>query len=195
MSKLRVMVFFAMVAVLAGSAFAADTPFLQMNGTADQVALFAAYVVNVPEIGDSDPIRTAFSISNIMSAPEGILDDDDMTTDQGAITFYLFRADGEVFTASTADIDNPEDLGNQQLNEDGELEAGKTWAFYLNELFVGSGGEDDIFTGYMWIVCNFDAAAGTYSTFDPSLGFAQSFKLDPTLGAGFFWGGLPVEVE
>lgn len=195
MSKLRALVFFAMVAALAGSAFAADTPFLQTNGTTDQVALFAAFVVNVPGTDESEPIRTAFTISNIMSAPEGILVDDDMTTDQGAITFYLFRADGEVFTVSTADLDSPEALGNGQLNEDGELEAGKTVAFFINELFAAGGGEDETFTGYMWIVCNFDAAAGTYSQFNADLGFSQAFKLDPVLGAGFFFGGLPVQVE
>lgn len=196
MSKLRAMVLFAIVAALAGSAFAADTAFIQANGTTDQVALFAAYVVNVPAIGASDPIRTAFSISNLMSAPPGLMDFEGMTTEEGAIHFYLFRYDGEMFTVSTSDLDDPETLGNGQLNDDGELDAGETWGFYLNELFDAAGGGDDIFTGYVWIVCDFDAAAGTYSTFDPGLGFAQSFKLDPAMGVlGWMWGGFPAELE
>ena len=194
MSKLRGVVFLAVVAILAGSALATDTAFIQGAATTDQVALFAAFVVNVPAIGeDSAPIRTAFSIGNIMSAPEGLLGGEWMTTDRGVITFFLFRSDGEVRTVSTADIAAPESLGNGVLNEDGELLAGKTLAVFMDEILVAAGGNsDDVFTGYMWVVCDFDAAAGTYTTYHEGIGFAQAFKMDPVLGASFTWGGLPV---
>jgi len=191
------MVFFAIVAALAGSAFAADTAFIQANGTTDQVALFAAFAVNVPEgVLPSGSIRTSFTISNLMSAPEGIVDFSDMTTTSGPIHFFLFSANGAMTAISTADLDNPEGFGNQQLDEDGALGAGKTLAFFMNELAEAAGLEDDIFTGYVWVVCDFDAAAGTYSTFDASQGLAQSFKLDPAVAEGaFFFGGIGVDIE
>ncbi len=198
MSKLRAMVFFAIVAALAGSAFAADTAFIQANGTTDQVALFAAFVVNVPEglTPSGDPIRTSFTISNLMSAPEGLMNFDEMTTVSGPIHFFLFANDGSMTTISTDELDSPEAFGNMQLDEDGALEAGKTLVFFMNELAAAAGLGDDVFTGYMWIVCDFDAAGGTYNTFDAAQGLSQSFKLDPAMAEGaWFFGGIPVDIE
>ena len=56
-------------------------------------------------------------------------------------------------------------------------------------LITGLPEVDNEFTGYGWVIGNFDAIAGTYNVTIFGLGFTQNFELTPTVGPGSL-GGL-----
>ena len=52
---------------------------------------------------------------------------------------------------------------------------------------------DNEFTGYGWIIGNFDAIAGTYNVTIFGLGFTQNFELTPAVGQGGILTGLRIK--
>lgn len=190
MSKVRAIVLFTIVMGVAfGSVAAKDTPFLQADGTTDQVALFVPFLA----FSEGNGIDSALSVSNILGAPEGVLPEG-LNRDEGSIELYIFTADGEVLAMET--VDNS--IGNGVLDDDGELVAGRTWTALLSQILDGVDAlpedPDDVFSGYAWVVANFDAAQGTVTVFFPDFGFAQSMDMQPTITVDNLQGGIPVVV-
>lgn len=191
MSKVRAIVLFTIVIGVAfGTAAAKDTPFLQAQATADQVALFAPFL----SFSDGLDIQSALSVSNVMAAPDGILPATGLSRDEGSIEVYFFTSDGEAIVFETED----NSVGNGVLDDDGELASGRTWTVQLSDILdavdeAPSG--NDIVSGYAWIVCNWDAAQGTSTVFVLGVGFSQSMNLEPTFGSGGALSlGMPVVV-
>ncbi len=190
MSKLRAIVLFTIVIGVAfGTAAAKDTPFLQADGTTDQVALFAPFLAYSGGAG----IDTALSVSNILAAPDGIFPTEGMTRDEGSIEIYIFTSEGEVIAVETED----NSIGNGVLDDEGELKAGRTWTALLSQILDGADAlpeADVVFSGYAWVVANFDAAQGTVTVLFPDLAFTQSLDMQPTITVDNLAGGIPVVV-
>jgi len=190
MSKVRAIVLFTIVIGVAfGTASAKDTPFLQADGTTDQVALFVPFLA----FSEAAGIDSALSVSNILAAPEGIFPEEGLSRDEGSIEIYIFSADGSVVTMETED----NTIGNGVLDDDGELAAGRTWTALLNQILSAADAlpePTEVFAGYAWVVANFDAAQGTATVFFPDFGFAQSMNMEPTITADNLQGGIPVVV-
>jgi hypothetical protein len=190
MSKVRAIVLFTIVIGVAfGTAAAKDTPFLQSDGTTDQVALLVPFLAYSGDVG----IDTALSVSNILGAPDGIFPTEGMTTDEGAIEIYVFTADGEMLAVETED----NTLGNGVLTDDGMLQMGRTWTALLSEVLAAAGALPDpsaVLTGYAWVVADFDAAQGTATVIFPDLAFTQSLDMQPTITVDNLAGGIPVVV-
>ncbi len=191
MSKVRAIVLLTIVIGVAfGTAAAKDTPFLAVQVTTDQVALFVPFV----SFSQGNGVQTALSVSNILAAPDGIFPTTGLSRDEGSIEIYLFEANGDVITFETQD----NSIGNGSLDEEGELRAGHTWTAQLSDILGAADAlptdPNDIFTGYAWVVANFDAAQGTSTVFVLDLGFAQSLNMEPTITAGNLQGGIPVDV-
>ncbi len=190
MSKVRAIVLFTIVIGVAfGTAAAKDTPFLQSDGTTDQVALFVPFLA----FSEGAGINSAFSVSNILEAPDGIFPTEGLSRDEGSIEIYIFTSEGDVLAVETED----NTIGNGVLDDEGELKAGRTWTALLSQILDGVDalpGVDEVFSGYAWIVCNFDAAQGTVTVFFPDFGFAQSMDMQPTITVDNLQGGIPVVV-
>jgi hypothetical protein len=197
MSKLRLILFLTVVLVLAtgmnamaGSKLGTDTaPILQVVGTPEATAVFATLMASLP----SENIDTLISISNTMGVPDfvGAVGEDT----QGSIEFFLWNQDGTLIVYDTAQ--DPE-LGSG-LNADGTLGPGQTYTVFLREILQELGfEEDEFFTGYAWVIANFDAVQGTYNVqfLGANLGFTQNFVFEPTMGVsiGLFGtlGGIPI---
>ena len=142
-------------------------------------ALFAAFLSHRP------PARSSrLTVSNVVVPPG--LQSEFFETGRpsltGALEFYLFGQDGSLWFHST---ENDPGLG-QGLNPFGGLEPGRTFTVELGELLMAAGAEPDRkFDGYLWIVANFDAAAGTCSIIDEGAGGAvRNFDLTPAVGQG-----------
>ncbi len=189
MSKVRAIVLFTIVIGVAfGTAAAKDTPFLVADGTTDQVALFVPFLAYA---GGS--IDSALSVSNILAAPDGILPTEGLSKDKGSIEVYIFTAEGELIAIETED----NTIGNGVLDDEGQLAAGRTWTALLSALLDAAGALPDageVFSGYAWVVCNFDAAQGTATVMFPDFSFAQSMDMQPTITVDNLAGGIPVMV-
>jgi hypothetical protein len=197
MSKLRLILLLTVVLVLATgmNAMAASklgtesAPVLQQAATPEASAVFAALMASLPAAN----IDTLISVSNTMGVPDFV---DPVGEDtQGTIEFFLWNQDGTLITYDTAQ--NP-DLGSG-LNADGTLGPGQTYTVFLREILAELGfEEDEFFTGYAWVIGNFDAVAGTYNIqlLGPELGFTQAFIFEPNVGLsiGVFgtFGGVPL---
>ncbi len=73
------------------------------------------------------------------------------------------------------------------LDELGYLQPCRTYTVRLAEILskiTGLPEVDNEFTGYGWVIGNFDAIAGTYNVTIFGLGFTQNFELTPTVGDG-----------
>lgn len=189
MKKVRVLVFFSMVLALAfsGSAMAAtETVSFQEDAvTTSQTAVFAAFLAWMPNPSDSMMnVDTAISVSNILAAPDGLdsqgaFDFESPGDRSGTVEFFLWNKDGTMY----------------QYESSEELAPGETLTIRLAEILSRATGQDEAdieFTGYGWVVANFDAIAGTYNVTIFGLGFTQNFELLPGLGQGGFFGGIPV---
>jgi hypothetical protein len=189
MNRWRAIVFLTIVMAFAlGTATAKDAPFLQVGGTASQTALLMPFLA----FDADDGIHTALSVSNILAAPEGLLDLTDMNNLSGNIEFYIYRADGHLIKFETTNSTE----GNQVLTSSGRLNPGRTFTISLEEILAAKnelpeGGAS--FVGYGWVVANFDAVQGTVNVFYPDLGFGQALNMEPTFG-GVFLAGIPVEI-
>ena len=154
MNKSRAMLFSAiLLAVVFGGTAMAGTSvsFMAAGHTSEQSAVFASYLVSIPNEDPMMAFDTAISVSNVM-APDGI----DITgayegyNKMGTLEIYLYNRDGEMMMHETS-MDSP---GTGLM--DGMLGPGQTYTVLLSEI-VG----DMEFVGYGWIVGNFDSIAGT----------------------------------
>ncbi|RPJ54041.1 MAG: hypothetical protein EHM23_29770 [Acidobacteria bacterium] len=189
MSKVRAIVLFTIVIGVAfGTASAKDTPFLQSDGTTDQVALFVPFLAFT-----SGSIDSAFSVSNILAAPDGIFPTEGLSRDEGSIEIYIFTSEGGTIVFETED----NTVGNGVLDDDGELKAGRTWTVLLSGILEAADetpDAGDILSGYAWVIANFDAAQGTATVLFPDFDFAQSMDMQPTITVDNLQGGIPVTV-
>ena len=186
MTKVKSILCFSILAVLAfgvnvqasgGDAVA----FSNSSATTTQAAVFAAFLANVTN--DDDPtlsVDTALSISNPMAAPAGALADfyAGHKDTKGTIEIYLWNTDGTAMVYETAA---------------GSLGPGQTYTVRLAEILseitgLPEGDAGNEFTGYGWIVGNFDAIAGTYNVTIFGLGFTQNFHLTPAVGQAGYTG-------
>lgn len=156
--------------------------FLNQSTTTSQSALLVAFASS---IDDGEATSTAISVSNILGVPSGSGFPEGQD-ESGPLSFYLFNNIGTVYTFHTAD--HP-DIGFG-LDLDGNLPPGGTYSVFLHEILQALHPDrvpaDRDFTGYAWIVADFDAAAGTYFNSFPLVGVSQSFQMVPVTG------GLPV---
>ncbi len=109
---------------------------------------------------------------------------------EGTVEVYLWdQAEGELISFETSD----DSIGTGLL-ADGTLAPGGTWTFLLTDLLAAAGWEGD-FTGFGWIVANFDGVAGTHTLIIFDVGFAQAFHALPGMGQGVHgMAGLPVMI-
>ena len=129
-------------------------------------------------------------MSNILGAPAGYLGDkyDAFGDRHGTVEIYLWNRDGTAMMYETG----PDSPG-AGLDESGELWPCRTYTVRLAEILsqiTGLPESDNEFTGYGWIIGNFDAIAGTYNVTIFGLGFTQNFELTPTVGNSI--GGIPL---
>ena len=155
MNKSRAMLFSAVLLTVAfaGTAMAGTSvSFMAAGHTTEQSAVFASYLVSIPNDDPMYAFDTAISVSNVLGAPEGIdvagYGEGDETT--GTLEIYLYNRDGTLMVHETS-MDSP----GHGLT-DGMLGPGQTYTVLLSEI-VG----DAEFVGYGWIVGNFDGIAGT----------------------------------
>jgi hypothetical protein len=190
MSKVRAIVLFTIVIGVAfGNVAAKDEPFLVTVSTTDQVALLVPFLA----YSGANNINSSLSVSNILAAPDGIFPEAGLSRDEGSIEIYIFTAEGDVIAVETED----NSIGNGVLDDDGELAAGRTWAALLSQILDGADAlpePSEVFSGYAWVVCNFDAAQGTVTVTFPDFAFAQSLNMEPTITLGNLQGGIPVNV-
>ena len=155
MNKSRAMLFSAVLLTVAfaGTAMAGTSvSFMAAGHTSEQSAVFASYLVSIPNDDPMYAFDTAISVSNVLGAPEGI----DVAgygegyNKTGTLEIYLYNRDGTMTMHETS-MDSP----GAGLT-DGMLGAGQTYTVLLSEI-VG----DTEFVGYGWIVGNFDGIAGT----------------------------------
>jgi hypothetical protein len=81
------------------------------------------------------------------------------------------------------------------LDEMGYLWPCRTYTVRLAEILskiTGLPANENEFTGYGWVIGNFDAIAGTYSVTIFGLGFTQNFELTPAVGQGGILTGLRI---
>ena len=202
MTKMRSILCFSTLVILAfgvnaqagGDAVAFGTS----QTTTSQAGVFAAFLSRVHSEDADMSSDTAISVSNNLSAPAG-----ELATayaahkdTSGTIEFYLWRRDGTALVAETG----PGFSGNG-LDAMGKLGPGQTYTVLLSELMseitglaVGDTSTESEFTGYGWVIGNFDAIAGTYSVTIFGLGFTQNFELTPVVGeGGTLLGGIQLE--
>lgn len=147
----------------------------------DQSAIFASYLVSLPNEDPDQVIDTLISVSNVLSAPRGVdtaggpYEGD---TRVGTLEIHLYSRDDDQPMVYETKGDSPGD----GLDENGRLAPGQTYTVRLAEIV----GEDSAFIGYGWIVGNFDGIAGT-RTIILGPGMAWHGDLTPKLshlGAG-----------
>ena len=179
MNKSRSMLFSAVLLTVAfgGSAMAGTSvSFMQGAGTGVHSAVFASYLVNIPNEDPSLSFSTAISVSNILMAPAGIHAGGygDKSEEMGTLEFYLYGQDGMVMYKT--------EMGSPGfgLTEDGMLMPGATYTVQLHEI-LDAAGADGMFIGYGWVVANFDAVAGTRTVVNWATGFSQGGDLTPTV--------------
>jgi len=182
MDKLKVVVFVATMIAVACPAFAADAVFLQAETTTRQTAVLATFVAY-----SQSSIETALSVSNLLGTPLGLLPAG-LSDTEGTLELYIYGADGSLTVWESDD----NSVGNGVLDDDGKLGPGKTWTALLGQILDDAGvlpGSDEVFTGYIWVVANFDAVQGTVLNVYPDFGYSQSLSMEPTMGLWF--GGYP----
>ena len=157
MNKSRAMLISAVLLTVAfgGTAMAGSSvSFMAAGHTSSQSAVFASYLVSIPNEDPMYAFDTAISVSNVLMAPDGIDtagygEGYDKT---GALEFHLWHHDGTMMAIVT-DGDSP----GTGLDDDGMLGPGQTYTVLLSELLDPG----DSFVGYGWVVANFDGVAGT----------------------------------
>ena len=174
MNKSRAMLFSAVLLTVAfgGTAMAGTSvSFMAAGHTTEQSAVFASYLVSIPNEDPMLNVDTAISVSNVLMAPDGIhvaggYNGADM---MGTLEIYLYNRDGSMMMHVTS-MESP---GTGLM--DGMLGPGQTYTVLLSELVEGE------FVGYGWVVANFDAVAGTRTVTIFGLGFNQHGDMTPSV--------------
>ena len=163
--------------------------FYTTAGTSSQRAVFAGFLANLPGVD------TAISITNALATPwPNFLPGDFFGggNTRGTVEFYLYEQEGNLTFYETT-TGSP---GSGLDPLDGTLGPGQTYTVLLDELLAAATGVTERtereFVGHAWIVSNFDAVQGTYNVTIFGVGFTQNFALEPTMGTGLLFGGIPV---
>ena len=170
--------------------------FAEEDTTTYYRAVYATYltVISDPNLEDGDQsVDCGLSISNLCSAPGAV---SPLLASQGGptsgkFTLFLYGSDGEeiVYTPQS------DDLG-AGLNPDGTLSEGRTWRVRLAEILADHNGDGDEsklnFSGYGWVMSEFDCLGGTYNNTVFGVGFTQAFEMLPAMGQGGWFGGVPI---
>lgn len=165
--------------------------FLEGDFSTAYRAVFAQFLSVIPNDDPSLSVDSAISVSNVCAAPDVLTSL--VTTGgpkTGRVALYLYDRDGTL----TMYVSNPASPGSG-LNANGALGPGQTWTVRLAEVIAAARGikERQIeFSGYGWVMSEFDCLAGTYSNTIFGLGFTQNFEMLPGMGQGGFIGGLMV---
>jgi hypothetical protein len=186
MTRFRAVLCFFLVAivVLGVNAMAANNrvsthseSFMETAHTTSMTAVYAPFVAAVIADAGPNPIDTAISISNTTDNPGGDNNYYDPMREigpvegtEGGYTIYLFSSDGEIMTWTS-----PDPLG-----------PGMTDSFFLSEVAADVSVEVQSFTGYIWVVADFGAVAGTVTNFWTVFNTSGSYLMQPTMG------GIPV---
>jgi hypothetical protein len=159
-------------------------------------AVFAQYLTVIPDKDLDDgnqSVDCALSISNLCAAPSAVspLLGSQKGPTSGKVTLVLYGADGEVIIYTP----NSDSVG-EGLNPDGTLSEGRTWRVILAEILADHEGRSDLtgvtFSGYGWILSEFDCLGGTYNNTVFGVGFTQAFECLPAMGQGGWFGGVPI---
>lgn len=156
----------------------------EQSETPAQRAIFAVFVASQGQLD------TALSISNTLSAPPGMAQVfEEFPNREGTLEFYFWHASGNLVFYET----EPASPG-AGLTSEGMLRPGQTYRVLLSEILeaanyreiaVELGLDPDEFTGYAWIVANFDGVQGTVTVTDFS-SWSQTAVMQPDLGSTFF---------
>ena len=181
MNKSRAMLFSAVLVTVAfgGTAMAGTSvSFMAGAGTGVQSAVFASYLLNIPSENPMLGFQTAISVSNIMMAPDGVMAGGygDNYQKMGSLEFYLYNNDGSPPVMYETMMGSP----GSGLEDDGTLMPGGTYTVQLHEILEAAGA-DGMFSGYGWVVANFDAVAGTRTVVNWATGFSEGGDLTPTV--------------
>jgi len=159
-------------------------------------AVFAQYLTVIPDSNLDDgnqSVDCGLSISNVCAAPDVVspLIGAQKGPTSGKVTLVLYEADGEVIVY-TPDSDSV----GEGLNADGTLSEGRTWRVLLAQILADHQGIADqsqvSFSGYGWILSEFDCLGGTYNNTVFGVGFTQAFEFLPAMGQGGWFGGIPI---
>lgn len=170
--------------------------FNQEETTTYYRAVFAQYLTVIPDtnLEDGDQsVDCGLSISNLCAAPDAVspLLATQKGPTSGKLTFYLFGGDGEVIIYTPTS-----DSVGEGLNPDGTLSEGRTWRVLLAQILADHRDSDDpsdlAFSGYGWILAQFDCLGGTYNNTVFGVGFTQAFEFLPAMGQGGWFGGIPI---
>ena len=147
-----------------------------------EVATTSQKALLAPFLASTGPIDTGISLSNVLAAPPGIVEEFEarFSNLEGTLEFYFWNSAGELVFYETG----PESPGSG-LSLDGTLAPGQTYTVLLSELLASAGYEETSFAGYAWVVANFDAVQGTANVTDFS-SFTQSTVMQPDIGSSFF---------
>lgn len=215
MRKLRAILFFTALTTLVfgmnamaagggkGTLNTDTVSFLHATGTPTQRAVFAAFLSRVAATTGVAGVDTAISVSNILAVPPatappavtgGVNDLFDVLRNAGnrtgTLEFYLFDRDGTLLFFETG-AGTP----GRGVSATGTLSPGQTYTVLLEEILEKvTGDRNKAFTGYGWVVGNFDGLAGTYNVTIFGVGFTQAFHLEPAMGSGGLFGGVPISV-
>jgi len=159
-------------------------------------AVFAQYLTVIPDTNLEDgnqSVDCGLSISNVCASPSAVaplLASQNGPT-SGRLLLALYDGDGEVIVYRP----DSDDVG-EGLNPDGTLSEGKTWRVLLAQVLADHEGASDLsqveFSGYGWILSEFDCLGGTYNNTVFGVGFTQAFELLPAMGQGGWFGGVPI---
>lgn len=159
-------------------------------------AVFAQYLTVIPDANLDDgnqSVDCGLSISNVCAAPGAVapLIGTQLGPTSGRVTLFLYGGDGDVI------VYKPDsDSVGEGLNPDGTLSEGRTWRVLLAQILADHNGSSDLsqehFSGYAWILSEFDCLGGTYNNTVFGVGFTQAFEFLPGMGQGGWFGGIPV---
>jgi len=189
--------FVSPVAVKAESRVISDAAvFDQEETTTYYRAVFAQYLTVIPDANLEDgnqSVDCGLSISNVCAAPGAVapLIGTQQGPTSGKVTLFLYGGDGEVI------VYKPDsDSVGEGLNPDGTLSEGRTWRVLLAQILADHSGSNDLsqehFSGYAWVLSEFDCLGGTYNNTVFGVGFTQAFEFLPGMGQGGWFGGIPV---
>ncbi len=180
----------------AESAQGSETAVFHQNSTTTYYrAVFAQYLTVIPDANLEDgnqSVDCGLSISNVCNAPDAVspLIGTQEGPTSGKVTLFLYGGDGEVIVYTPHS-----DSVGEGLNPDGTLSEGRTWRVLLAQILADQENVDVSqvrFSGYGWVLSEFDCLGGTYNNTVFGLGFTQAFEFLPAMGQGGWFGGIPV---
>jgi len=119
--------------------------------------LLIPYAYTNPPFEDDPVYDTAFAISNTTSDPGfGVMGFEGAVVQSGTFSIYMYDSTGDVYVAESADLDDKGVLVN------GALPAGATYSGLLSQVLDAVTEGPDLFSGYMFIVCQFTNAHGEF---------------------------------